>query len=483
MRREFLLNISFLVAVNLIIKPAYIFGIDLEVQNRVGPGAYGLFAALFSLTYILQIVNDAGIQQSNNRNIASDRGLMTQRYPALAGVKAWLAIAYLVACALAAWAMGYDGDVWPLMLHIAFNQVLLSWLQFLRSNVSGLGMYRRDSLLSVMDKLWMILLCGSMLYLPALREHFSLEAFVWAQTASLVLTIGQARFFLAGRGLRWLGLPSIQTMQPLLRQSLPYALVVLLMTSYNRLDTVMLERLLPDGELQAGIYQMAFRLLDALNNFAFLFGALLLPMLANLLSRGEDPSPLVSLGARLLLAGSVASAAALSKFAPELIGALYDRPEPAAVEALHLLAWVFVPVCLMYVYSTLLTAGGRLREMNLVLGLTALTNLGLLVLLVPSQGIHGAALASLVTQGGVSLAMMVLCHARMGLQWSWTEHGRMAAFLAAGLAVSLYLPAPARLPWWQGMLLVFVATGSIAALLGLLPLRPFLALLRARLSA
>lgn len=483
MRREFLLNITFLVAVNLIIKPAYIFGIDLEVQNRVGPGAYGLFAALFSLSYILQIVNDAGIQQSNNRAIAGDRALLTQRYPALAGVKTWLAIVYLGACALAALALGYDTEVWPLLQHIALNQVLLSWLQFLRSNVSGLGMYRRDSLLSVMDKLWMILLCGALLYLPALRERFTLQDFVWAQTASLALTIVHARYYLAGRGLRWLGFPSLQTMLPLLRHSLPYALVVLLMTSYNRLDTVMLERLLPDGETQAGIYQMAFRLLDALNNFAFLFGALLLPMLANLLARGADPSPLVSLGARLLLAGSVASAAALSKFAPELIGALYDRPETEAVEALRLLAWVFVPVCLMYVYSTLLTADGRLREMNLVLGATALANLILLAVLVPAQGIQGAALASLVTQGGVSLAMMVLCHYRMGLTWSWSEHGRMAAFLAAGILVSLYLPAPSSLPWWQGMVFIFLAIGSLAASFGLLPLRPFLALLRSRLSA
>ena len=41
MNREFILNILLLVFINLLIKPFFIFGIDLTVQNRVGED-YGL---------------------------------------------------------------------------------------------------------------------------------------------------------------------------------------------------------------------------------------------------------------------------------------------------------------------------------------------------------------------------------------------------------------------------------------------------------
>jgi len=50
---------------------------------------------------------------------------------------------------------------------------------------------------------------------------------------------------------------------------MPFALLVLLMSFYNRIDPVLIERLLPAplGEEQSGVYAQAFRLLDAGQKF------------------------------------------------------------------------------------------------------------------------------------------------------------------------------------------------------------------------
>jgi len=58
MKRAFASNLVLLLGINFLIKPLYIFGIDREVQNAVGPEQYGLFFALLNLTYLFQIVND-----------------------------------------------------------------------------------------------------------------------------------------------------------------------------------------------------------------------------------------------------------------------------------------------------------------------------------------------------------------------------------------------------------------------------------------
>lgn len=482
MRREFLLNILFLVAVNLVIKPLYIFGIDLQVQNTVGPGAYGLFAALFSLTYILQIVNDPGIQQFNNQSVARDRALFGEQFPRLTGLKVWLAGIYLLLCLVAALLLGYAREVWPLLMHVAVNQVLLSWLLFLRSNVSGLGWYRRDSLLSVSDKVWMLLIAGVMLYHPLLREGFSISWFVWAQTLSLLLTILPAQWMLRGQGAGWRRPEGLHRLWPLMRRSLPFALAVLLMTSYNRMDTVLLERLLPDGEVQAGVYYMAFRLLDALNNFAFLFAALLLPMFSNMLGRSEDPTPLVRLGTRLLLTGSVATAVAVGKYAPEWIHWLYRDPPGEAVTALRWLIWVFVPVCLINVYAPLLTAASRLGVMNRMLAVAVALNLGLLLLLIPVMGIRGAAITALLTQGAVALGLILLSRDWWSAPspgadlWRWMLFG-------LGAAALFFLPLPADTAWLFNFALAFAGMLLLAAVLGLLPARHFLQMLARRMSA
>ena len=73
----------------------------------------------------------------------------------------------------------------------------------------------------------------------------------------------------------------------LIKQSFPYALLILLMMFYNRVDSIMIERLLEDGDMQAGIYAQGFRYLDAVNMFALLFAGLLLPMFSKMLAKNE----------------------------------------------------------------------------------------------------------------------------------------------------------------------------------------------------
>ncbi len=58
MRRTFLLNLLLVMGLNLLVKPFYILGIDAEVQRAVGAEAYGLYAALLSLGFLLNIVLD-----------------------------------------------------------------------------------------------------------------------------------------------------------------------------------------------------------------------------------------------------------------------------------------------------------------------------------------------------------------------------------------------------------------------------------------
>ena len=56
--RQFISNITFLVFVNLIVKPFWIFGIDRTVQNAVGAEQYGTYFALFNFTMLFHILLD-----------------------------------------------------------------------------------------------------------------------------------------------------------------------------------------------------------------------------------------------------------------------------------------------------------------------------------------------------------------------------------------------------------------------------------------
>ena len=95
MNKEFFLNIIFLITVNLLIKPFFIFGIDRTVQNTVGTENYGIYFVLLNFTYLFQIINDFGIQNYNNRQIAQHNQLLDKYFPNILVLKLLLGLLFL----------------------------------------------------------------------------------------------------------------------------------------------------------------------------------------------------------------------------------------------------------------------------------------------------------------------------------------------------------------------------------------------------
>lgn len=279
MKRTFFINISFLLFVNLLIKPIYIFGIDRGVQNTIGQEEYGLYFALFDFAYLFQILNDFGIQTFNNRLISQRPQLLNSVFSNIILIKFIFGLLFYILVFSGAILFGYSTDIFPLLLVLATNHFLISLIFYLRSNISALGKYMVDSFISALDKIFMIIIIGYFLWWGPNIESFNLWDFVYGQMYSFILTAIVAFLIL---------LPSLnfgkfrirkKYILVLLKKSFPYAILVFLMTIYYRVDGFMIERLLTDGREQAGIYAASFRLLDAGNMLGFLFATLLLSTL------------------------------------------------------------------------------------------------------------------------------------------------------------------------------------------------------------
>lgn len=471
MRREFSINILFLVAINLLIKPFFIFGIDRTVQNVVGTSTYGVYFELLSLTYLFQIINDFGIQNFNNREIARHRQLVGKYFPNIIWLKCILAIIFLLILFLAAFLTGYSPDRYSMLLFLGFNQILVSFIFFLRSNISGLGHYRFDSFLSTADKLFMILICSLLLWWPVLSRHFTIIWFVYAQTVSLIFTALLAIVFLNGKiptfrlrfrwGFVWL----------VIRKSYPFALVILLMTLYTRIDVVMIGRMLPDGDFHTGVYGAAYRLLDASNMIGFLFASLLLPMFSRLLKTGQGVSELVRHSFLLIWSGAVSLVFPVFFYRHEIMDLLYTQATPYFGEVMGLLMFSFIAVAGSYIFGTLLTANGSLMKMNRIFLFSIALNIGLNLVLIPLQQAKGAALATLVTQWFVFLAQLWLARRELGLSHRRGDLVRLLVFLSGSLGISFILHQSQIIPYWIPAFLISIGTCLVlSALVGMVEL-------------
>lgn len=418
MQRTFLTNLALLLVLNLLVKPFYILGIDAGVQDAVGSEVYGGYAALLSLSFLLNILLDLGITNYNTRNIAQHTQLMGKYLTGIAGVRVLLMLFYAMVTVAAALLLGYRGEQLGLLGWLVLNQGLAASVLYLRSNVAGAQRFRQDSLLSVLDRLLMIGLMAWALW-GGHGVPFNIMWFVWAQTAAYAVTLLVALVLvlrLSGR-VRPTWKPVFSYM--VVRQSLPYALLILLMTFYYRTDTLMLERMLPNGALEAGIYAQGFRFFEAFNMLGFLVASLLLPMFSRMLREGEKVSALVSLALRLVLVGAIAVAVFASVEARAIMDLRYSEHTASSAPAFAVLMWCFVAVCTTYVFGTLLTAGGDLKRLNWMAAGGAVLNIGLNFVLIPRWQAEGAAWASLITQVATALVQVVLAMRMFRLELPW----------------------------------------------------------------
>ena len=407
MRRKFLINILFLLTVSILVKAFWVLGIDRTVQNVVGETAYGNYFSLFSFSVLFTLLLDMGLSGFNNRAVSADPSRVRLYFGNVLLLRLMLTVAYFIVTLTVAFALGYERHQYAMLLVLMLNQMMASMILWLRSNISGMQYLFLDSLLSVADRLVMIIICSVLLWGGIAGGAFSIKGFIWAQTAAY-FTVMCAAFIIVVRrggvsGLR----PDAAVLKSIIVTGLPYAAVVFSMTLYWRTDSVMIERLLPDGATEAGNYAQAFRLFDALAMIPMMFGGLLLPIMTRGLASGGNIRPLASMAGRMLLVPMGIGAVTLATFPGEILGLLYPVPAAAATVAFRLLMVTLVPVGAIFIYSTMLTAAGRLRLLGAITGSGMVINIVLNRILIPEYGSVGAATTALITQMLVAAACVV----------------------------------------------------------------------------
>ena len=399
MKKEFFLNIIFLLLANILIKPFYLLWVEVEVNNIVGPAAYGTYAGILSLCFIFQIIADPGLLNFNTTQIASNKKLVFERLPLMLGLKFILAIFFLLFVYLFAYLSGYGENQWVLLPWIAGNILLISINLFLRSNIAAIGKYRWDSLFSVLDKILMITILVFMIYYSSNRDQFGIIDFVKGQMLAYAITSICLVLFIISQKIRVLPKIDLSAFVPILKKSLPFAWLLFLMTIYTRIDSFMLERLIADSGYQAGVYASAFRLFDAGNSFAYLFAVLLLPIFSTMLSEKKSVLELLKSSASFLFAGIIIISVFAGFWSTEIMQFFYPNdytPQYATVFVILMIA--LVPMALAYISGSLLTADNRLNELNKMAGIGVLINIALNFLLIPNYQAEGTAFATMVTQ-------------------------------------------------------------------------------------
>ncbi|MFZ7144411.1 MAG: oligosaccharide flippase family protein [Bacteroidota bacterium] len=438
MQKKFVTNLGLVLLLNLLIKPYWIFGIDRNVQLIVGTEQYGFYYAIFSFSFLLNILLDFGITNFNNKNISQNNHLLSKHLSSIIVLRLLLAGVFAIVTFLAGLIVQYNSDMLKMLVAVIFNQILLGFILYLRSNLAGMHLFKTDSIVSVLDRLLMIGICSYLIYMHNHGGEFNITWFVYSQTIAYVITV----FITLVVVLKKAKIRRLQWRWPffvmIMKKSYPYAVLVLLMTFYNWSNGPMLERLLPFrvGANQAGIFASANRLLDAANMIPVLFAGLLLPIFARMIKLKQNVEEMVRLSFSLLVIPAIVVAVCCSCFSLELMDYLNKGNHvQESSDVFKIIIFCFVPVSATYIFGTLLTSNGSLKQLNIMAGTGMIVNIIMNLILIPKFSAVGAAISSITTQTFTALVQVFMANKA----FNFTKNYKLIISIVVFIAVSFFI--------------------------------------------
>lgn len=253
----------------------------------------------------------------------------------------------------------------------------------------------------------------------------------------------------------------------IIKRSLPFSILALQMQLFSRLEPILLERLIPEGKIQAGLYAQAYRMIDVFLNFLLLFTTLLLPLFSRLLSKKEDINPLVKLGSNIMFVPAMMIVSICVIYNNDIMTLLYHNINSAGVLRIVILG--FIGYSSTLIFGTLLTANNNLKQLNIVAFSSIILNISLNFLLIPKYKALGAAWSSFITQSFSGLIQAYIAYRILKLKYQsiniimftiWT-----ILLFTFGYILKLFIS-------WNAGIIATLAIGTIMAILmGLLDLK------------
>jgi O-antigen/teichoic acid export membrane protein len=437
---SFFKGISFLLVLNVLVKPIWIFFIDRQIQNQVGHEAYGKYFAVLSLSYILIFIADAGLTNMMNQRLANHEIFHVRQYLKF---KLILSAFYLIACCFIAWITNMQQ--WEILFYVIGIQLLTSLFVFLRNIITAHQLFTADAWFSVTDKALVILLCAGFIYYPTAFGSISITLFLKIQFFCTAFAALVAFLFLAKQQLLVSG--SRENVSAIVKAVAPFAAIILLMSMHYRMDGFLLERIHSNGAYETGVYAMGYRLLDATNMVGYLAASFLVPFIARHQQQKQVVENAIANIRHVLIFFGIGIASFSLMFAPWIEQLLYHSNDAYHSKVIQLCVAALPAYLLVHVYGSVLTATAKFKAFILILVASVVINVILNLVFIPSMGALGCCVAALVSQYFCALACYAVATKKLQLPFI-TKSSVLYLLTATGLSLFFYFASLSALNVW-----------------------------------
>lgn len=455
-------------------KTVYFAGIVLATR-ALGVENWGLFTACISAGLIVITFVNLGLNPYVTREVAAGRRSLPNMFRAAGRYRAVASLAYLLVVPPVLHLTVPDAT-WPVVTGIALYLIVDSWAKYFFAQLRGAENTHYEVVGLVSEKAVVLATAALALFWARPDRALSLvtDGFVLAASLKLaVAAIGGRRILkvpivpLRGlargmmRGTTW------RRESAYLRDSAPFLFIAIFTSIYFRIDSYMLASMV--GNALAGQYGAAYKLLEGLMFAPGAVMAVYSPMLVKTLrgtagGRGRDDRSPVVIGRIAALQTTIVSLLGLGLVLEHqwLVVHLYGSSFMPASRILLWLAPAFLAMGLNFLLGGILTADYRQNALLKITAVGAVANVALNLYAIPRYGALGAAIDTVLTEGGIGLAMAVVVRKALPLRWLVRPILRVESLLALVVAAPVLLLQPmlsdvARIALELGLALLSIA--------------------------
>ncbi len=357
----------------------------------------GQFQFVLSYVTLFGVIIDFGIQQYIVKKISEDKSRAKQYFHNFLAVEVILVILVYVSLVAIAWYNQYEPEVFHAILVAGLGVAIHGLVYPFLAVITSFYDLKKAAFLNLCSSIINV----SVIFLT-IFYHGGIVALVSQQVMYAVLAVTLYYQFVKkyiGRPEMLKGIISLDwsLVKKMFKAALPFAVLVGFSTVYNRIDVVIITKML--GYAQTGIYTAAYKFFDLLSFFPAVVSLSLYPLFASLMSEKKIPDVRQTLERylRFMVAVALPMAVGGMLLARPIIVLLAGEDFADAAPVLSVLVWAPAVLYIYIVVNSLVISQLTKFAIGITAANVAVNIIGNIILL-PRVGIMGAAIMTLVSE-------------------------------------------------------------------------------------
>lgn len=383
-------------SVSRVVSLVLLFLAYLLLTRYLGPYKYGQFQFVLSYVTLFGVVIDFGIQQYVIKKISEDRTQAKRYFQNFFAVEIALSTIVYLSMLAVAYYNGYEPDVFKAISVAGLGAAIHGLTYPFLSVITAFYDLKKAALLNFIASLINVGMIFLTIAVGGGIVMLTFQQMIYATLALIIYYhfiqkyIGKPEILAGFKNLDW------SLIRTILKAAIPFALLVGFSTVYNRIDVVLITKIL--DYTQTGLYSAAYKFFDLLAFFPAVVSHALYPLFVSLMAEGkrEEIRDILEKYLRFMAAIALPIGVGGTLLAIPIIGIL--SPEYAeAAPVLAIVVWAPV-ILFMYIVVNSIVISQLTKFAMIITGVNVTINIVGNILLLPHYGIKGAAVMTLISE-------------------------------------------------------------------------------------